>query len=43
MRIRSDTMEELREASQVPSRVNFMRETSLFAEAFARTMPMVFG
>ena len=29
--------------SQIPSRLEFLRESSLFAEAFARTLPLVFG
>lgn len=43
MRARTTTYEELQVASQIPWRLEFLRESSLFAEAFARTLPLVFG
>jgi len=45
MRTRSATYEELQFTSQIPSRESafFLREAAMFAEAFARMLPIVFG
>jgi MFS family permease len=43
MRQRTDTFEELQFSSQIPWRLGFLREASMFAEAFSRALPLVFG
>jgi hypothetical protein len=43
MRGRTATYEELQFSTQIPSRLEFLRDISLFAEGFARALPLVFG